>query len=265
MDKIKEGILNMKLLDKVVIITGSSMGIGEAIAEKFLIEGAKVVLNSRSQSRVDETVKRFIDQGFKSVIGIGADVSTESGAEKLVQGAVSSFGTVNILINNAGINRIAPSYELKVDEYKRVLDTNLAGYFITSKAVGNYFKDNNGGVIINIGSIFGQVFTGGRAAYSSTKSGLKGLTNVLAVEWAPDNIRVNQVAPGYIKTNLDELDQSDGGYSDEDIIRRTPMRRYGTAEEVANATAFLASDEASYITGTVITVDGGWTAFGGWS
>lgn len=254
----------MILKDKVCVITGSSMGIGEAIAKKFLDEGATVILNSRKQERVDASIAAFTEEGYEKVDGYAFDVGHEERLEEVADNIMKKYGKIDVLVNNAGINAIGDSFTLPAADYVRVLTTNLAGVFFASQVFGKRMR-GKGGAIVNIDSIFGSVCTGGRAAYSSSKGGVLALTKVLGVEWAKEGIRVNSVAPGYIKTNLDELDQASGGYTDADICGRTPMGRYGTPEEIANVVAFVASDEASFMTGENINVDGGWVAFGGWS
>ncbi|WP_251551123.1 SDR family NAD(P)-dependent oxidoreductase [Neobacillus muris] len=252
----------MRLKDKVCIVTGSSMGIGEAIAERFVQEGAKVVVNSRSQERADKVAAVLRNKGY-DVSGIGADMSNKQSVIELMEKTVENYGKIDVLVNNAGVNRIGPSMELSEDDWRTVLDTNLTGTFFGAQEAAKYMQ-GNGGSIINITSVYGQVCVPMRAAYSSTKFALNGLTKVLAVEWAENNIRVNAVAPAYIKTPLDETDQEAGGYGDEDVIRRTPLKRFGSTKEVADVVLFLASDESSYVTGSIYNVDGGWTAYGGW-
>ncbi|WP_307340939.1 SDR family NAD(P)-dependent oxidoreductase [Caldalkalibacillus uzonensis] len=252
----------MRLKGKVCVVTGSSMGIGETIAERFAQEGAKVVVNSRSEERAQKTASRLKEMGY-DVTPIAADMSIKQQADMLVEKTVEQYGKIDVFVNNAGINRIAPSLELSEEDWRAVIDTNLTGVFFGSQAAGKYMQDR-GGSIINMTSIFGQVCVPMRAAYSSAKHGIIGLTKVLAVEWAEKNIRVNAVAPAYIKTPLDETDQETGGYDDSDVIRRTPLRRFGSTKEVADVCLFLASDEASYVTGSVYNVDGGWVAYGGW-
>ncbi|WP_216638002.1 SDR family NAD(P)-dependent oxidoreductase [Bacillus sp. FJAT-29814] len=252
----------MRLKDKVCIVTGSSMGIGEAIAQRFAEEGAKVVVNSRSQERADKVAAPLKEKGY-DVIAIGADMSNKQSVVELMKKTVEAFGKIDVLVNNAGVNRIGPSIELSEEDWRTVLDTNLTGTFFGAQEAAKYMQ-NGGGSIINITSVYGQVCVPMRAAYSSTKFALNGLTKVLAVEWAEQNIRVNGVAPGYIKTPLDETDQEAGGYDDGDVIRRTPLKRFGTTKEVADVVLFLASDESSYVTGSIYNVDGGWVAYGGW-
>lgn len=254
----------MSLKGKVCVVTGSSMGIGQAIAAKFLKEGATVILNSRKQERVDNGVAEFKEAGYENVDGYAFDVTNKARLEEVADDIVKKYGHVDVLVNNSGINAIGPSYDLPEEDYLRVLRTNLAGAFFASQVFGKKMR-GKGGAIVMIDSVFGSVCTGGRAAYSSSKGGMLALTKVLGVEWARDGIRVNSVAPGYVKTNLDELDQESGGYTDADICGRTPLGRYATPEEIANVVAFVASDEASYLVGENINVDGGWVAFGGWS
>ncbi|MFF2445575.1 SDR family NAD(P)-dependent oxidoreductase [Neobacillus sp. NPDC058068] len=252
----------MRLKDKVCIVTGSSMGIGEAIAERFAQEGAKVVVNSRSQERADKTTAALKEKGY-DVYAIAADMSNKQSVVALMDKTVEKYGRIDVVVNNAGVNRIGPSIELSEEDWRTVIDTNLTGTFFGCQEAAKYMQ-GNGGSIINITSVYGQVCVPMRAAYSSTKFAMNGLTKVLAVEWAEKNIRVNGVAPAYIKTPLDETDQETGGYGDEDVIRRTPLKRFGTTKEVADVVLFLASDESSYVTGSVYNVDGGWVAYGGW-
>jgi NAD(P)-dependent dehydrogenase (short-subunit alcohol dehydrogenase family) len=255
-------VISLRLKDKVCIVTGSSMGIGEAIAERFAQEGAKVVVNSRSQERADKTAAVLKDKGY-DVIAIAADMSNKQSVINLMEKTVEKFGKVDVFVNNAGVNRIGPSIELSEEDWRTVIDTNLTGTFFGAQEAAKCMQEN-GGSIINITSVYGQVCVPMRAAYSSTKFAMNGLTKVLAVEWAEQNIRVNAVAPAYIKTPLDEGDQEAGGYGDEDVIRRTPLKRFGTTKEVADVVLFLASDESSYVTGSIYNVDGGWVAYGGW-
>jgi 3-oxoacyl-[acyl-carrier protein] reductase len=151
---------------------------------------------------------------------------------------------------------------LSLERWSRVLAVNLTGPLLCSQAVGRHMLAAGGGVIINIGSIFGETGMPMRAAYAASKHGLVGLTRVLAVEWASRGVRVITVEPAYVATGLDDQDQKDGGYSSDDIVRRTPMGRYAEPREIATTVAFLASDDASFITGTSIAVDGGWLAHG---
>lgn len=252
-----------RLEGKVAVVTGSSMGIGRAIAERFGHEGAKVVVNSRDAGRAQGTLDAVRAQGITAAAAVG-DVSRPEDARRMVETAVSEFGGLDIWVNNAGINAIGPSLELDYKDFLRVLEVNLAGCFAGSQAAGRVMVPNGHGVILQIGSIFGEVGMPMRAAYCSAKHGLIGLTKVLSNEWARSGVRVMCLDPAYIRTPLDVQDQGTGGYEDQDVERRTPMGRYGTVEEVASVALFLCSDEAAYLTGSKVTVDGGWMAYGGW-
>ncbi len=252
-----------RLKDRVAVVTGSSTGIGRAIAERFGAEGAKVVVNSRHEQRAEEAAAALRAAGVKAV-GVAADVSRPEDAQRLAETAVREFGGLDIWVNNAGINAIGPSLELEFRDFLRVLEVNLAGCFAGSQAAGRVMVPNGHGVILQIGSIFGEVGMPMRAAYCSAKHGLLGLTKVLSNEWARSGVRVVCLDPAYIRTDLDVQDQAAGSYDDADIMRRTPMGRYGTVEEVAAVALFLCSDDAAYVSGSRVTVDGGWMGYGGW-
>ncbi len=252
-----------RLENRVAVVTGSSMGIGQAIAERFAREGAKIVVNSRSAERAEASAQALRLGGWEAVAAAG-DVSRPEDAARLAEAAVSAFGGLDVWVNNAGINAIGPSLSLDFMDFMRVLEVNLAGAFAGSQAAARVMLPQGRGVILQIGSIFGEVGMPQRAAYCSAKHGLIGLTKVLSNEWARHGVRVVCLDPAYIRTNLDVQDQSQGDYSDRDIERRTPMGRYGTVSEVAAAALFLASDDASYISGGHLSVDGGWMGYGGW-
>lgn len=253
---------------RVVIVTGSSTGIGEDIARRFARdENARLVINSRTAQRCEPVAESLRQEGFDA-IAVPGDVRSAADNQKLVDAAVERWGRVDVMINNAGINRIARSEDISEEDFKLVLDTMLVGPLLGSQAAAKQMmkQDPQGGVIINISSLWGLTVYLYRAAYASAKHGLEGLTKVLAVEWAPKNIRVLSICPAFIKTEMDEGDSSSpvGGYTEADILRRTPMHRYGSLEEVSNAVLFAASPKASYLTGSPIIVDGGWMAYGGW-
>jgi 3-oxoacyl-[acyl-carrier protein] reductase len=252
-----------RLQGKVAVVTGSSVGIGREIVERYAEQGAAVVVNSRSRARAEQAAAELRDQGFRAA-GVGADVSLPDEVTRLADTALEHFGGLHVWVNNAGINAIGPSLELEPEAFRQVIEVNLNACFYGAQAAARAMMQQRQGVIIQIGSIFGEVGMPMRAAYCSAKHGLIGLTKVLASEWAPHGVRVVCINPAYVRTALDEADQASGDYTDSDIERRTPLGRYGSAEEVANTALFLASDESSYITGTAITVDGGWMAYGGW-
>lgn len=252
----------MKLRDKVAVITGSSMGIGLAVAKRFLIEGARVVINSRDPEKARAVARSFGPED--QVIGVGADVSKPQEAARLVQATLDHFGSLDIMVCNAGTSLIRSAESIAPDEWTQVIDLNLSGVFYSAQAAARPMMTQGGGNILLIGSILGRVGLPRRAAYCATKHALVGLTKVLALDWAPYGIRVNDLAPGYIATEMNVRDQSTSDYSDEDILRRDPLGRYGTVEEIAEGALYLVSDASGYVTGVDLPIDGGWVAYGGW-
>lgn len=256
-----------KLQDKVAIITGSSEGIGLAIATTFLEEGAKVVINSRSQEKADAIAAQFRQRGYTDVLAAAGDVADRDACFHLVQQTLAHWGRVDILVNNAGISAIGNAEDLSVEEWQRTLDVNLSGSFYCSQAAAKLAMiPQKSGTIVMLSSILGHIAFPRRAVYVATKHGVIGLTKALAVEWAQYGIRVNALCPAFILTPMEERDIANPhvDYRQEDIKQRTPLGRYGTPEEQAQACLWLASEASSYTTGAALLSDGGWVAYGGW-
>jgi len=253
----------MHLADRVAIVTGASRGIGAAIVEALAERGATVIASAHAADGPEDVVAKLTARRLR-VHGQIADVTDPRQVQDLADWTEREFGRIDVLVNNAGVGAVASTEDLPLERWSRVLAVNLTGPLLCSQAIGRHMLAAGRGVIINIGSIFGETGMPMRAAYAASKHGLVGLTRVLAVEWAPRGVRVVTVEPAYVRTSLDTQDQQDGGYSPQDIMARTPMGRYGEPAEIAATVAFLASDDASYITGTSVAVDGGWLADGGW-
>jgi NAD(P)-dependent dehydrogenase (short-subunit alcohol dehydrogenase family) len=216
-----------------------------------------VVVNSRDQTSADAAAEE-IGHG---AVGIGADVATESGAASLVERAVDAFGRLDVLVNNAGMAAAFDSSELSLDVWQKVVDLNMTAVFLCSREAARHMRRQRRGVIINTASV--QAFSPfpRRLAYGSTKAAVVMMTRILAAEWAPA-IRVNAVAPGYVRTDMTETLRAQGRLDFDAISRRTPLRRLAEPAELAGAYVYLASDDASFVTGETISVDGGWSAFG---
>ncbi|MFN8619486.1 MAG: 3-oxoacyl-[acyl-carrier-protein] reductase [Chloroflexota bacterium] len=242
------------LSGKSAVVTGGSRGIGKAIALRLAAQGADVCFSYRGNAAAAEETAAAIRELGRKAVAVQADVSVPESAELLIKTALAELGKVDILVNNAGITRDDLIMRMSIDAWKEVLETNLFGAFYAIKAVTRPMLKARSGRIINITSVSGQAGQMGQANYSSAKAGLIGLTKATARELASRSITVNAVAPGFVLTELtQDLPQELMGQ----ITERTPLGRFGTPEEIASAVAFLASDEAGYITGQVLAVDGG--------
>ncbi len=244
----------LDLTDRVAVVTGSSRGIGRAIAIKLAGQGAKVVVNYHSSEDAAQEVVEEVRSGGGEAIAVQADVKDPEQAKGLVAAALEAFGRLDILVNNVGITRDTLLMRMKEDDWDIVMETNLKGTFNCTKAAQRPMIRQRYGRIINITSVSGVAGQVGQANYSASKAGVIGFTKAVARELGTRNITVNAVAPGYVQTDQTaDLPQELIDY----ILELTPLKRPGTAEEIANAVAFLASEEASYVSGQVLGVDGG--------
>lgn len=250
------------LAGRVAIVTGSSSGIGEAIAHQLAAAGAAVVVNSRRSERA-EPIARAIEAGGGRAVAVAADVCDSTRVAELVRAAIEQLGGLDILVNNAGAGFVAPSEELAEADWRRVIEVDLTAPFLCAQAAARHMLNAGGGVIVNIASALGHTAMPGRAAYTSAKHGLIGLTKVLGTEWASRGVRCIAVSPGYVATELVKENMRRGGFDQRDIERRTPLGRLATPEEIARVVAFVVSDAASYMTAGHVLVDGGWVGYGG--
>ena len=243
----------MSLAGRVALVTGASQGIGRACAVKLASEGATVAVAARNQQKLDELVSEIKASGGNAT-AFSLDVSDEEKIESTFKAALGQFGKIDILVNNAGITRDQLVMRMKRADWEMVLNTNLtSAYCCIQQVIGSMLKQR-WGRIINVSSIFGQMGQAGQANYAASKAGLIGLTMAIAREVASRSITCNAVAPGFVETAMtsglpEDLKQT--------ALKLIPLGRIGTPEDVANALAFLASDEASYITGHVLNVNGG--------
>ena len=242
------------LSGKSALVTGGSRGIGRAIALRLATQGADVAFSYKGNAAAAADTTAAIEALGRRALAIQADVSDIASAETVVSAALQAFGKIDILVNNAGITRDDLIMRMSETDWRDVLETNLFGAFWMIKAVTRPMLKARGGRIINMTSVSGQAGQTGQANYSAAKAGLIGLTKATARELASRGITVNAVAPGFVLT---ELTQDLPDALKEEITSRTPLGRFGTTDEIANAVAFLASDEARYITGQVLAVDGG--------
>jgi NAD(P)-dependent dehydrogenase (short-subunit alcohol dehydrogenase family) len=248
--------------ERVGLITGGSRGIGKAICSAMAREGVKIAVNHARQGSAD-TLLEEIEKAGGTAFDVPADIRRENEVKAMVDQVLDRYGRIDFLINNAGIaDLMVPTIGQDVEKWQNVIDIHLKGTYLCSKLVGKSMIKRNFGRIVNISSIVGLTGFPMRTAYGPAKSGIVNLTKVLAIEWAPFNVTVNAIAPGYIRTEMVEKLVRDGTFDEKKIKDRIPLKRLGSPEEVANLTLFLCSDKASYITGATIALDGGWTAYG---
>lgn len=244
----------MQLKDKTAIITGAGRGIGLAIAKKFLQEGAKVLICDINTNLLDKSKKELNE--FGTVYAKTVNITKRDNIEEFVQYAKGVLDQIDILVNNAGIARFEPFLDITDKNWDDTISVNLTGTFICSQIIAREMVKQNSGCIVNMSSSNGILGEPDLAHYNASKAGVNLLSKTMAIELAPYNIRVNSVCPGFILTDL----AVEGGISEEllkEYTAKIPLNRYGKVEEVANAFSFLASDEASFITGTELVVDGG--------
>ncbi|WZL78000.1 3-oxoacyl-[acyl-carrier-protein] reductase [Eubacteriales bacterium mix99] len=244
----------MNLTGKVALVTGASRGIGKACAIHLADLGARVVVNyAHNRAKAEQVVTQIQQKGGEAT-PIPADVSNQKDVEAMVKKAVEIYGSLDILVNNAGINRDMLLLRMKEEDWDSVINTNLKGVFLVTKAAARYMMKQRQGRIINISSVIGITGNAGQANYAASKAGVIGFSKSIARELAARNILVNMIAPGFIDTDMTEElnDQAKKG-----ILSKIPLKRCGKPEDVAYLAGFLASEESSYLTGQVIHVDGG--------
>ena len=244
----------MLLEGKVAIVTGASRGIGKAIAQQFIAQGAKVAFTYRSSSEAAKALEDELSTGGGTVQGFQSDAASMTDAERLVKEVVEAFGTVDIVINNAGITDDTLLMRMTEEQWDRVISVNLKSCFNLTKAVMRTMLKARAGSIVNISSVVGVQGNAGQANYAASKAGILGFTKSVALELGSRNIRCNAIAPGFIETEMTAKLDEDTVQGWRDAI---PLKRGGTPEDVANLCVFLASDMSSYITGQTLNVDGG--------
>lgn len=248
------------LTGKTAVVIGGTSGIGRAVALGLAEAGADVVPTSRRSEQVSAAAAEIRERGRRSLEAV-TDVSDRSSLEQLLVKCVGAFGKVDILVNSAGKTKRTPTIDVSEDEWNDILDTNVTGTLRACQVFGRHMIEHNYGRIVNIASLSSFVALYEVAAYSASKAAVAMLTKSLAIEWAPHGVNVNAIAPGVFRTALNQklLDESERG---KEFLLRTPMKRFGQVEELAGAAVFLSSDAASFITGEVLVVDGGFLASG---
>jgi NAD(P)-dependent dehydrogenase (short-subunit alcohol dehydrogenase family) len=250
----------LELNGKTAVVIGGTSGIGRAIAHGLAEAGADVVTTSRRLEQVETTAAEIEERGRKT-LRIASDVSDRESMQKVLDESIDTFGKVDILVNSAGRTKRAPTLDFEEEDWNAIIETNLTGTLRACQIFGRHMLERGYGRIINIASLSTFVALYEVAAYSASKAAVASLTKSLAIEWSSRGVNVNAIAPGVFRTALNQklLDESERG---KEFQLRTPMRRFGKVEELAGAAVFLASDAASFVTGEVLVVDGGFLASG---
>ncbi|MXO86927.1 glucose 1-dehydrogenase [Altererythrobacter aurantiacus] len=257
------------LTGRAALVTGGDTGIGEAISRELATRGANVAINWHSEAGPAEELADEISRGGTKAFGIGGDVSREEDASRLVEETVARLGRIDILVSNAGIQIDAPALEMKADEFRKVIEVNLTGQFLVARTAAKHFIEQgvdegrcNAGVIVCMSSVHDTVPWAGHANYAAAKGGVNMLMKTLAQEFAEHRIRVVGISPGAIKTDINRQVWSDAGQAAK-LRELIPYGRIGEVEDVAKPVGWLCSDEADYVTGTTLYVDGGMTLYPG--
>ncbi len=250
----------LELDGRVAVVVGGTSGIGRAIAHGLAEAGADVVPTSRREEQVEAAAREIEERGRRS-LRVTSDVSDRASLERVLRETVEAFGKVDILVNSAGRTKRAPTLDFPEEDWNDIIETNLTGTLRACQVFGRHMLEREYGRIVNIASLSTFVALYEVAAYSASKAAVASLTKSLAIEWSPRGVNVNAIAPGVFRTALNQklLDESERG---REFQLRTPMRRFGKVEELAGAAVFLASEAASFVTGEVLVVDGGFLASG---
>jgi 2-deoxy-D-gluconate 3-dehydrogenase len=249
------------LKGKVAIVTGGNGGIGLGMARGLADAGASIVVAARDAAKSKAAVAELSQRGVRA-IAVATDVTDPASVNSLVAATAKEFGRIDILVNNAGINIRKPAHELALEEWQKVIETNLTSALICCQAVYPEMKKAGAGKIINIGSMLSIFGTGFAPAYGASKGGIVQFTKSIAAAWAPDNIQANAVLPGWIDTDLTRRAREELSQLNDNVLRRTPAKRWGTIDDMAGVAVFLASPASDFVTGTAIPVDGGFSSLG---
>lgn len=262
-ERLHRGLARFSLDGRVALVTGASRGIGAALSVALAEAGASLALTARKAADLEATAQSVDAAGAartaSSALALALDVTDTAAVEAAVAATVERFGRLDILINNAGVEEVRPSFDVDEALWDRIVDTNLKGAFFTAQAAGRVMRDGGGGSVVNLCSLTSMVGVPTAVPYGSSKTGLLGMTRALAAEWAPHRIRVNAIAPGYFRTAMTDVFYENEAWR-ERMLHAIPMGRFGALDDLAGAVVFLAGDASAYMTGQCLALDGGFLA-----